>query len=95
MPFRRYLGQLCIFVLSSSLTLGLMLGISLLIAGESSMDVDLDLDFGVFDGLWLILGLPVLSIIIFTILSPLSFFVHRLLSRRAAKSVQPDEKRMR
>ncbi len=89
MPFGRYLSQLCIFVLSSPLTLGLMLGISLLIAGESSMDVDLDLDFGVFDGLWLILGLPALSIIIFTILSPLSFFVHRLLSRRGAKSVQP------
>ena len=53
------------------------------------MNLDLDLDFGIFDGFWLILGLPVLSILIFTILSPLSFFVHRLLSRRGAKSVQP------
>jgi len=89
MSFGRYFRQLCIFVVSSSLTLGLILGISLLVAGESSMNLDLDLDFGIFDGFWLILGLPVLSILIFTILSPLSFFVHRLLSRRGAKSVQP------
>ena len=89
MSFGRYIKQLCIFVVSSSLTLGLILGISLLVAGESSMNLDLDLDFGIFDGFWLILGLPVLSILIFTILSPLSFFVHRLLSRRGAKSVQP------
>ena len=90
MPFGRYSSQLCIFVLSSSITLGLMLGISLLIAGESSMDVDLDLDFGVFDGLWLILGLPALSILVFTILSLISFFVHRLLSRRGGESAPPD-----
>jgi len=89
MSFGRYFRQLCIFVVSSSLTLGLILGISLLVAGESSMNLDLDLDFGIFDGFWLILGLPVLSILIFTILSPLSFLVHRLLSRRGAKSVQP------
>ena len=90
MPFGRYLSQLCIFVLSSSITLGLILGISLLVAGESSMDVDLDLDFGVFDGLWLILGLPALSILVFTILSPLSFLVHSVLSRRGGESVPPD-----
>ena len=90
MPFRRYLGQLCKFVVSSSLTLGLILGISLLVAGESSMSLDLDLDFGIFDGFWLILGLPALSILIFTILSPLSFFVHKLLSRRGGESVPAD-----
>lgn len=90
MPFGRYLSQLCKFVVSSSITLGLILGISLLVAGESSMDVDLDLDFGVFDGLWLILGLPALSILVFTILSPISFLVHRLLSRRGGESVPAD-----
>ena len=49
------------------------------------MNVNLDLDFGLFDGFWLILGLPVLSIVVFAVLSPLSFFVHRLLSGRSAK----------
>ena len=44
MSFGRYFRQLCIFVVSSSLTLGLILGISLLVAGESSMNLDLDLD---------------------------------------------------
>lgn len=78
------------FTLSSSLTLGLILGISLLVLGESSMNVNFDLDFGVFDGFWLIFGLPVLSISVFAILSPLSFFVHRLLSGRGARSGSPD-----
>ena len=60
---------MCIFVLSSSLVLGLVLGIILLLIGEVSMNVDGDLEFGALDGFWLILGLPVLSILIFVVLS--------------------------
>ncbi len=77
-------------VLSSSLTLGLILGISTLVAGEWSMNLDLELDFGVFDGFWLILGLPLLSILVFAFLSPLSFLVHGLLSKNGARSAPPE-----
>ncbi len=41
------------------------------------MEIDLTLDFGPFDGVWWIIGLPVLAILVFVILSPLSFLIHR------------------
>ena len=72
---------MCIIILSSSLVLGLVLGIILLLIGEVSMNVDGDLEFGALDGFWLILALPVLSILVFVLLSPLSFLIHKLLSK--------------
>jgi hypothetical protein len=72
------------FVLSSSLVLGLILGISFLVIGETTMNVDGDISIGAFDGFWLIIALPVLSLLVFVLLSPLSFLVHKLLSKRRA-----------
>jgi len=72
---------MCIFILSSSLVLGLVLGITLLLIGEVWMNVDGDLEFGALDGFWLIFALPVLSILVFVLLSPLSFLIHKLLSK--------------
>jgi len=54
------------------------------------MEVDLTFEFGSFDGVWWIVGLPVLSILVFLILSPLSFLIYRLLSRRWTEDVQSD-----
>jgi len=85
-----YIKQLSKFVLSSSVVLGLIVGVSLLIAGETTMEVDLTFEFGSFDGVWWIVGLPVLSILVFLILSPLSFLIYRLLSRRWTEDVQSD-----
>ena len=70
--------------------LGLIVGIALLVAGETTMEIDLTFEFGPFDGIWWILGLPVLSVLVFVILSPLSFLIHRLLSRRKNEGVQGD-----
>lgn len=64
------------------MVLGLIVGISLLLAGETAMEIDLTLDFGPLDGIWWILGLPVLAILVFVILSPLSFLIHRQLFLR-------------
>lgn len=75
--FRNYIKQLTKFVLSSSIVLGLIVGLSLLIAGGTTMEIDLTLDFGPFDGVWWIIGLPILAILVFAILSPLSFLIHR------------------
>jgi hypothetical protein len=41
------------------------------------MNVDLDLDFGALDGLWMIFGLPLAAMLIFVLLSPLTFLIHR------------------
>jgi hypothetical protein len=86
MSFSDYIRQLCKFVFSSSVVLGLIVGIALLVAGETTMEIDLTLEFGQFDGLWWLIGLPILSLLILVILSPLSYVIHRQLSR-----VQPDE----
>lgn len=85
-----YIKQLSKFVLSSAVVLGLIVGGSLLIAGETTMEVDLTFEFGPFDGLWWIVGLPVLSILVLVILSPLSFLVYRLLSRKRTEEVRSD-----
>ena len=45
------------------------------------MEIDLTLEFGRFDGVWWIIGLPLLSILVFAILSPLSFLIHRQIAR--------------
>jgi len=79
-----------VIVLSSSFVLGLILGIAMLIIGETSLEADLTFEFGAFDGLWLILGLPLVSGLVFVLLSPLSFYVHRLISKIGAKRESPD-----
>ena len=84
MSFSSYTKQLCMFVLSSSLVLGLILGISFLVIGEATMSVDGDITIGALDGFWLVIALPVLSLLVFLLLSPLSFLVHKLLSKRSA-----------
>ncbi len=45
------------------------------------MPVELALEFGAFDGFWLKLVVPVVSILVFVLLSPLSFWIHKLLSK--------------
>ncbi len=81
MSFSSYVKKMCIFVMSSSLVLGFVLGVGFLIAGETTMNVDGDLEFGAFDGFWLILVVPIVSIPVFVLLSPLSFWIHKILSK--------------
>ena len=71
--FGGYIEQLMKIVLSSSLALGLLLGISVFLSGEISMNIDFTLDLDAVDGVWMILGLPALSILVFLLLFPLSF----------------------
>ncbi len=54
------------------------------------MNIDLTLDFDAVDGVWVKLGLPVLSILVFSLLSPLSFFIYGLLSKRTPENVLRD-----
>ena len=53
------------------------------------MNLDMDLDFGTYDGLWVMLGLPILSTILFLVLSPLSFLVHKLFSKGKTDNEPP------
>jgi hypothetical protein len=86
--FGSYIKHLVKIVLASSLALGLVLGVSIFLSGETSMN--LTVDFDAVDGVWVILGLPVLSVLVFSLLSPLSFFIHKLLSKRTPENVLRD-----
>jgi len=70
--------------------LGLILGVSFLVIGEISMNVNAELEIGAFDGFWLILGMPIVATLIFVLVSPMSFFIHKLLSEKRSKRVQSD-----
>lgn len=79
MEFTAYIRQLVKIVFSSSLSLGLLIGIGFLIVGEISANFDIELEIERIDSLWVALGLPVLAVLVFLAVSPLSIFVYRLL----------------
>jgi len=62
----------------------LIVGISLLLTGETTANVDLTFEFGTFDGIWWILGVPVVAALVFVLLSPLSFLIHMRLTKSNA-----------
>ena len=82
MPFGDYIKQLGNIILSSSLALGLIVGSSLLVNGEMTMEIDLTLEFEAIDGIWFLIGVPVIMTLVFLLLSPLSYGIYRLLTRR-------------
>lgn len=88
MSFASYLMRLIRIIFSSSLALGLLLGIWIFIGGESTANIDVTLEFDSIDGIWMILGLPVLFILVFLLLSPISFFIHAAVSGSYRKKNQ-------
>ena len=89
--FSNYIKQLVRIGLSSSLALGIIIGLSLLVGGGMTAEIDLTLEFGAFDGIWFLIGLPILTILVSLIMSPLSFGIHRLPSIRSKNIPQGDE----
>ena len=81
MTLRSYVGTLCRFVISSSLALASIVFVALLISGGASITADLNLDVSRLDGVWLLLGLPLVALVTFVVLAPLSFLLHRRLWR--------------
>lgn len=73
--------------------LGLVVGIAIMAAGETTAEIDLTLEFEPLDGLWFIFGLPVLSVLLFVILSPLSFLIYRyvLKGRSGSRAATAEE----
>jgi len=91
MNYLSYIKDLWKILLSSSFVLGTILGIALLINGESTMNFDLEFDVGGLEGLWLIIAIPLVSLLVFLLLSPLSFLVHRLLIRKNIDTARSDQ----
>jgi len=82
--FRDYVGLLVRFAVSSSLVLGLIIGIWLLVSGGTTAEIDLTIELGRFNGFWMVLLLPVLVLLIMLLIAPLSYFVFRWLPGRGA-----------
>ena len=87
MSFKNYLKQLLSVTLTSSLALGIALGAAILIGGGFTAGVDLTLEFAQLDGLWLVPGLPLVFLLIFLLLSPLSFILNKLIFRKSASAI--------
>jgi len=47
------------------------------------MNLDMDFDFGALDGVTIIFGLPIISVLLVVLFSPLSFWIHKLMSKKA------------
>jgi hypothetical protein len=83
MSFGQYLKRLVTVMVSSGLLVGVVFGGVLLSQGQMSAEIDLTLDFGPLDGLWLPLLLPALAVLLAVLVSPLSYPVYKLLNRNS------------
>ena len=68
--------------LSASLALGAVVCFLLLINGGTTAEIDLTFEFGTLDGIWFLIGLPIITILVSLLVSPLSYGIHRLLYGR-------------
>ena len=87
MKFNRYIAELTKFALSTSLVLGLVLGTLVIVTGGAEGSITLDIDLSAIDSIWFLIGTPVLILLLFLLVSPLSYCVHFFaFSRKAEKS---------
>ena len=90
MKFKGYIAELTKFALSTSLVLGLVFGILILVTGGGSGSITLDIDFSASDSIWFLLGTPVLLTAVFLLFSPLSYWVHLVAFNKKADKPNPD-----
>lgn len=88
--FAAYFRQLLGVVFSSSLIVALIAGILLLMVGETTANFDIGFEISEFDGLFVMVGLPILLITVCVLLSPLSFVIYRLVSKGVARKASND-----
>ncbi len=84
MKFNRYFIELAKFVLSSSLALGFLLAIVVLVTGGAEGSATIDIDISASDGIWILLGTPFLLTAASLLVSPLSYCIHRFVLRKSA-----------
>jgi len=81
MRFGRFVIHQLRFAFSSSLALGIVAGLLVILTGGIEGNVTADIDLGYSDSIWLVLGIPVGVIALFLIVSPLAFLIDKLLPR--------------
>ena len=88
MRFGKYIVLQIKIAFSSSLAVGLVLGILLLVVGNVEGTITLDIDLSASDSVWFFIGVPFGVTLLFLILSPISFFVHKAISRARKEAPQ-------
>ena len=83
MSYGEFLRQLLKYTLVGGFALGLVLGLLIIISGAHG-ELTFDIGLARWDGLYLIFGLPLVLAILFLLVSPLAWLIHRLLGRRSA-----------
>jgi hypothetical protein len=58
---------------------------------DTTAEIDLTLEFETLDGIWFLIGLPIITTLILVLLSPLSYGIHRLLHRRTKDHSRDEE----
>jgi hypothetical protein len=81
MNYRSYIAKTMRGAFSSSLALGLVLGILMLIVGSVEGEISLDIGLARWDSIWFVIGAPLLTCMLFLLLSPLSYFIHAMTFR--------------
>lgn len=81
MTYRHYLLSAIGLAVVNGLALAIVLALAMFLIGDTSADVNADLGFERFDGLWLLILLPSLLVVLLLILSPLAYFIRHLLIR--------------
>jgi len=79
--FGKYVALQSKVVFSSSLAIGLVLGILVLAFGGAEGAITLDIDISRSDSIWFLLGVPSILTLLFLIVTPISFLVHTLMPR--------------
>jgi hypothetical protein len=79
--FSAYIRVLLKIVFSSAIALSLLAAAIILVVGETSMNFDIGLEIERSDSAWVLLGLPIIAILLFAILSPISFLIYKIISR--------------
>ncbi|MBE9538820.1 MAG: hypothetical protein IMF06_07030 [Proteobacteria bacterium] len=81
MKFSEYVVLQLKVAFSSSLAIGLVLGILALAIGKAEGTITLDIDLSPSDSLWFLLGVPSAVTLLFLVITPVSFFLHSAISR--------------
>lgn len=89
--FRDYVVLLVRITVASSVVLGMIFGIAILISGGTTANIDLTIELNRFNGFWMVILLPVVSLLLLVLASPLSYFLFRRLPGGRDAGVEPGE----
>ena len=90
MKFSDYIFIMLKFTFSSSLAIGLVLGVLVLVIGGAEGTITFDIDLSSDDSIRFLLGVPLIVTTLFLLFAPISFIVHSLISYSRKRKTSHD-----